>query len=81
MFGGAATGIFVFGIVMAVLGTLFGCRKCERGSKSTLAQRGTMFLLLFLGIFIATVVAGPGIDVIGNKVILLCQPHSSLPEC
>ena len=71
LFGGAATGIFVFGIVMAVLGTLFGLPEMRSRLQMTLAQQGTMFLLLFLGIFIATVIAGPVIDAIGNKAILV----------
>src|SRR5260370_23473257 len=71
LFGGAATGIFVFGIVMAVLGTLFGLPEMRARLRIDLAQQGNVFLLLFLGIFLATLVAGPVIDAIGNKVILV----------
>lgn len=71
LFGGAATGIFVFGIVMAVLGTLFGLPEMRSRLQMSLAQQGSMFLLLYLGIFLATLVAGPVIDAIGNKVILV----------
>jgi MFS transporter, FHS family, glucose/mannose:H+ symporter len=71
LFGGAATGIFVFGIVMAVLGTLFGLPEMRTRLHVDLAQQGNMFLLLFLGILLATLVAGPVIDAIGNKVILV----------
>jgi MFS transporter, FHS family, glucose/mannose:H+ symporter len=71
LFGGAAAGIFVFGIVMAVLGTLFGLPEMRARLRIDLAQQGNLFLLLYLGIFIATLVAGPAIDVIGNKVILV----------
>ena len=71
LFAGAATGIFVFGIVMAVLGTLFGLPEMRERLHINLAQQGNMFLLLFLGIFVATLVAGPVIDAIGNKVILV----------
>jgi fucose permease len=71
LFSGAATGIFVFGIVMAVLGTLFGLPEMRARLRIDLAQQGNVFLLLFLGIFLATLVAGPVIDAIGNKVILV----------
>jgi MFS transporter, FHS family, glucose/mannose:H+ symporter len=71
LFGGAATGIFVFGIVMAVLGTLFGLSEMRARLRIDLAQQGNVFLLLFLGIFLATLVAGPVIDALGNKLILV----------
>ena len=71
LFGGAATGIFVFGIVMAVLGTLFGLPEMRARLKIDLAQQGNVFLLLYVGILLATLVAGPVIDEIGNKVILV----------
>jgi FHS family glucose/mannose:H+ symporter-like MFS transporter len=71
LFAGAAAGIFVFGIVMAVLGTLFGLPEMRARLQITLAQQGTMFLLLYLGIFVATLIAGPVIDAIGNKLILI----------
>jgi MFS transporter, FHS family, glucose/mannose:H+ symporter len=73
LFGGAATGIFVFGIVMAVLGTLFGLPEMRARLHIDLAQQGSMFLLLFAGIFLATLVSGPAIDVIGNKIILIAS--------
>jgi MFS transporter, FHS family, glucose/mannose:H+ symporter len=71
LFGGAATGTFVFGIVMAVLGTLFGLPEMRERLHLNLAQQGNMFLLLYIGIFVATLIAGPVIDAIGNKVILV----------
>ena len=71
LFGGAATGIFVFGIVMAVLGTLFGLPEMRQRLGIDLAQQGNVFLLLYVGILLATLVAGPVIDSIGNKAILV----------
>lgn len=73
LFGGAATGIFVFGIVMAVLGTLFGLPEMRQRLNIDLAQQGNVFLLLYVGILLATLVAGPVIDSIGNKVILVAS--------
>jgi MFS transporter, FHS family, glucose/mannose:H+ symporter len=74
LFSSAATGIFVFGIVMAALGTLFGLPEMRARLQIDLAQQGNVFLLLFLGIFLATLVAGPVIDAIGNKMILVFSP-------
>jgi MFS transporter, FHS family, glucose/mannose:H+ symporter len=71
LFAGAAIGIFVFGIVMAVLGTLFGLPEMRTRLQIDLAQQGNLFLLLYVGILFATLVAGPAIDFIGNKLILI----------
>ena len=73
LFGGAATGIFVFGIVMAVVGTLFGLPEMRQRLKIDLAQQGNVFLLLYGGILLATLIAGPVIDSIGNKLILVAS--------
>jgi fucose permease len=71
LFAGAAAGIFVFGIVMAILGTLFGLPEMRERLGIGLGQQGSVFLLLYVGIFVATLLAGPGIDAIGNKFILV----------
>jgi len=71
LFGGAAAGIFVFGIVMAILGTLFGLPEMRVRLGISLAQQGTVLLLLYVGILAASLMAGPGIDAIGNKFILV----------
>jgi len=70
-FGSAAIGMFVFGIVMAVLGTLFGLPEMRTRLQIDLAQQGSLFFLLYVGIFLATLVSGPAIDFIGNKLILI----------
>jgi len=56
---------------MAVLGTLFGLPEMRARLQINLAQQGNMILLLYLGILLATLIAGPVIDAIGNKVILV----------
>jgi fucose permease len=71
LFGGAAAGIFVFGIVMAILGTLFGLPEMRARLGISLAQQGTVLLLLYVGILAASLAAGPGIDAIGHKFILV----------
>jgi MFS transporter, FHS family, glucose/mannose:H+ symporter len=70
LFVGAATGMFVFGIVMAVLGTLFGLPEMRARLQIDLAQQGNLLVLLYVGILIATLVVGPAIDKIGTKMIL-----------
>ena len=58
---------------MAVLGTLFGLPEMRARLQIGLAQQGNVFLLLYAGILLATLVAGPVIDSIGNKVILVAS--------
>jgi MFS transporter, FHS family, glucose/mannose:H+ symporter len=62
--------MLVFGIVFAVLGTVFGLPAMRERLHLTLAQQGNLFLLLYLGIFLASLVIGPLIDHIGNKINL-----------
>src|SRR6202050_2748980 len=56
---------------MAVLGPLFGLPGMRPRLKIDLSQQGNVFLLLYVGILLATLIAGPVIDSVGNKVILL----------
>ena len=58
---------------MAMLGTLFGLPEMRARLRIDLAEQGTVFLLLFLGILLATAIAGPLIDAIGNKWILVAS--------
>lgn len=73
LFLSACTGILVFGIVLAILGTVFGLPATRERLQMTLAQQGSLFLLLYLGIFIASFVVGPLIDHLGNKANLLAS--------
>jgi fucose permease len=63
--------MLVFGIVLAILGTVFGLPAMRARLQISLAQQGTLFLLLYLGIFIASLLVGPLIDHLGAKVNLL----------
>lgn len=78
LFAAACGGILSFGIVFAVLGTVFGLSGTRERLHIDLAQQGTLFLLLYLGIFLASLLGGPLIDRAGNKWILLV---SSLLVC
>lgn len=70
LFAAACAGIFVFGIVLAILGTLFGLPEMRERLGIDLAQQGDIFLMLFLGVFLSTLVVGPVIDSFGNKLVL-----------
>ncbi len=71
LFVSACAGMFVFGIVLAVLGTVFGLPDMRARLHVDLAQQGNLFLVLYLGIFLSNFVVGPLIDSIGNKLVLL----------
>lgn len=70
LFLSACAGILVFGIVFAILGTVFGLPAMRARLQITFAQQGTLFLLLYLGILLASLVIGPLIDHLGNKANL-----------
>jgi fucose permease len=70
LFASACAGIFVFGIVLALLGTLFGLPGMRERLGIDLAGQGDVFLVMFAGIFTATAIVGPVIDRIGSKWVL-----------
>ncbi|HLJ13995.1 MAG TPA: MFS transporter [Bryobacteraceae bacterium] len=71
LFISACAGILVFGIVLAVLGTVFGLPEMRTRLGVDAAREGNLLFLLYLGIFAASLLVGPLIDHLGNKVILL----------
>ena len=73
LFVSACAGILVFGIVLAILGAVFGLPAMRSRLQVSLAQQGTMFLLLYLGIFVGSLLVGPLIDHMGNKANLLAS--------
>lgn len=73
LFLSACAGILVFGIVLAILGTVFGLPAWRERLQISLAQQGALLLLLYLGIFVASLVVGPLIDHLGNKANLLAS--------
>jgi fucose permease len=71
LFWSACGGLFVFGVVMVLLGTLFGLPPARARLEITGAVRqGNLQTLLLFGVFLATLVAGPLIDRFGNKFVL-----------
>jgi MFS transporter, FHS family, glucose/mannose:H+ symporter len=84
--------MFVFGVVLAILGALFGLPEMHARIPIDLGQQGDIFLALFFGVFVSTLLTGPMIDSFGNKSVLttsavlvaiafgaLCFAHAFLP--
>ena len=71
LFVSACAGMLVFGIVLAILGTVFGLPAMHARMQVSLAQQGTLILLLYFGIFSSSLAVGPLIDHLGNKANLL----------
>jgi len=70
LFWAACAGMFVFGITLAILGALFGLPQMRERIHADLAQQGDIFLMLYFGIFVSTLIVGPVIDSFGNKIVL-----------
>src|SRR5437763_2284562 len=70
LFWAACAGMFIFGITLAILGALFGLPQMRERMHADLAQQGDIFLMLYLGIFVSTLIVGPIIDSFGNKSVL-----------
>jgi MFS transporter, FHS family, glucose/mannose:H+ symporter len=71
LFVAAAMAMFVFGMIIAMLGTLFGLPAMRERLGIDLAQQGDLFSVLFVGLLVATAVVGPTIDRFGTKVVLV----------
>jgi len=63
--------MLVFGIVLAILGTVFGLPAMRERVQISLAQQGLLLFFLYFGIFGASSAVGPLIDHLGNKANLL----------
>ncbi len=71
LFISACAGLFVFGVVLVILGTLFGMPEMRaRLGVSDLIRQGNLQTMLLFGVFLATVAAGPLIDRFGNQIVL-----------
>ena len=66
----ACAGLFVFGMALVLLGTLFGLPEMRVRLQLDVVRQGELASLLFVGVLLATVVAGPLIDRFGNKAVL-----------
>lgn len=61
----------MFGIILAILGTVFGLPAMRARLGIDLAEQGNLLLLLYAGIFCASLIVGPLVDHFGNKANLL----------
>ena len=71
LFAVSCLAMFVFGMVIAMLGTLFGLPELRARLAIDLAQQGQLFSVMFVGLLVATVAAGPTQDRFGAKVVLV----------
>lgn len=71
MFAAGASAMFVFGMIIAMLGALFGLPAMRDRLAIDLAQQGDLFSLLSVGLFASTVIVGPTLDRFGSKVVMV----------
>ena len=71
LFASACAGMFCFGIVLALLGTLFGLPEVRQRLALDAVRQGTLLALLYAGLLISTPLVGPVIDGLGHKVVLV----------
>ncbi len=71
LFVAAAMTMFVFGMLVAMLGTLFGLPATRARLGIDLAQQGDLFSVLFTGLFVAAAVVGPLLDRFGSKPVMV----------
>lgn len=71
LFVSACAGMFLFGVALVLLGTLFGLPAMrERLELNTLVRQGDLQTLLLFGVLVSTVLVGPVMDRFGHKLVL-----------
>ncbi|MGZ4813270.1 MAG: MFS transporter [Terriglobales bacterium] len=71
LFVSACGAMFIFGVVLVLLGTLFGMPEMRQRLQVTdMVRQGDLQTLLLFGVLLATVISGPLTDRFGNKLIL-----------
>ena len=71
LFVAAAMTMFVFGMLIAMLGTLFGLPAMRARQGLDLAQQGDLFSVLFTGLLVAAAFVGPLLDRFGSKPVMV----------
>jgi MFS transporter, FHS family, glucose/mannose:H+ symporter len=71
LFSAAASQMFVFGMIIAMLGALFGLPAMRERLGIDLAQQGELFSVLAAGLLVSTAIVGPMIDRFGTRMVLL----------
>jgi fucose permease len=70
----ACAAMFVFGMILALPGTVLGLPEAAAQFELTLADRGTLISTLFLGLLLGSLASGPVVDALGQRrsVVLSC---------
>ena len=71
LFAASALATFVFGMIVAMLGALFGLPAMRERLAIDLAGQGGLFSALFLGLLAGTAIVGPAIDRRGTKPVMV----------
>jgi fucose permease len=78
----ACAGMFVFGMVLALPGTVLGLPDAAARFDLTLATRGLLISIMFLGLLVGSLASGPLVDGVGHRralaasalLVALCLP-------
>jgi MFS family permease len=70
LFAAACVALFTFGMIIALLGTLFGLPEMRQRLGIDLAQQGDLFSILSVGLLVSSLLAGPMLDRFGAKPVL-----------
>ena len=70
LFAAGCAALLLFGVVMTVLGVMFGLPAVRAQLHINFAQQGQLFLLLFLGMLVSDLLAGTLSDRFGRKLVL-----------
>src|ERR1051326_4843039 len=74
LFASACGALFIFGVVLVLLGTLFGMPEMrERLQVTTMVRQGDLQTLLLIGVLLSTIASGPLIDRFGCKIVLFAS--------
>ena len=66
----ACAGMFVFGMVLALPGTLIGLPEVVERFHLTIADRGALISSLFVGVLAGSLASGPIVDAVGHRAAL-----------
>lgn len=70
LFAAACAGMFTFGMVIALLGALFGLPAMRERLGINFAQQGDLLGILSVGLLVSSVLTGPMLDRFGSKRVL-----------
>jgi fucose permease len=70
VFAAACAGMALFGMSLAIPGTVLGFPEIRENLQMSSQQQGLITSLLLTGVWLSTLVVGPVIDRFGNKVVL-----------